>query len=257
MVDIVVCIKAVSQQFDSLRISDGGRGLAVAGKSWVMNESDEHALEQALRIKRTRGATITAVTAGPIASQEVLYRALAKGADAAIRIDGDEIDPNVTALKVAGALRKLTYDLVLSGVESFDGMASQVSLLAAAQLALPFAYAVTKIAEVRSDAIVVERELGGGRRQKLEIMMPALLALLPGNDPLSYAPAAKLVQVRRRPLPCWTPADLGLAEVDVMTKRKMRWMAIEPRTSGGKIQWLSGDAAAIADAILSKVRDSL
>jgi electron transfer flavoprotein beta subunit len=256
-VNIVVCIKAVSRQFDSLRISDGGRGLALEGKSWVMNESDEHALEQALLIKKEQPATITALTVGPITSQEVLYRALAKGADAAIRIDGEEFDPNITALKLACALRKLTYDLILTGVESFDGMASQVSLSMAAQLTLPFAYAVTKIAEVRSYAILIDRELGGGRKQTLEITMPALLAVQPGNDPLSYAPAAKLVQVRRRPLPCWALTDLGLAEVDVMAKRKVKWIGIEPRKPSGEIQWFSGDAANIADAILSKVRDSL
>ncbi len=255
--NIVVCIKAVSQQIDNLRISDAGRGLAVEGKSWVMNESDEHALEQALRIKRNQGATITALTVGPITAQEVLYRALAKGADAAIRIDGGEVDPNVTALKLACALRKLTYDLILTGVESFDGMSSQVSLSMAAQLSIPFAYAVTRIAEVRSHAIVVDRELGGGRQQTLEITMPTLLAVQPGNDPLSYAPAAKLVQVRRRPLPYWTLTDLGLAESDVTSKCRMKWIGIEPRKSSGSIQWFSGDAASIADAILSKVRDSL
>jgi electron transfer flavoprotein alpha/beta subunit len=87
--------------------------------------------------------------------------------------------------------------------------------------------------------------------------MPALLAVQPGNDPLSYTPAAKLVQVRRRPLPCWTLTDLGLAELDVMSRRKMKWTRIEPRNSSARIQWLSGNAANIADAILSKVRDSL
>jgi len=256
-VNIVVCIKAVSQQIDSPRISNGGSGLAIEGKSWVMNESDEHALEQALRIKRNQRATITALTVGPITAQEVLYRALAKGADAAIRIDGDEFDPNITALKLACALRKLKYDLIFTGVESFDGMSSQVSLSMAAQLNIPFAYAVTRVAEVRSCAIVVDRELGGGRQQTLEITMPALLAVQPGNDPLSYPPAAKLVQVRRRPLPCWTLTDLGLAASDVMSNCKMKWIRIEARKSSGRIQWFSGDAANIADAILSKVRDSL
>lgn len=255
--NIVVCIKAVSQQVDNPLISDGGRGLAVEGKSWVMNESDEHALEQALRIKRNQRATITALTVGPITAQEVLYRALAKGADAAMRIDGGEFDPNITALKLAGALRKLTYDLILTGVESFDGMSSQVSLSTAAQLNLPFAYAVTRVAEVRSSAIVVDRELGGGRQQTLELTMPALLAVQPGSDLLSYPPAAKLVQVRRRPLPCWTLTDLGLAESDVMSRRRMKWIGIERRKSSGTIEWLSGDAANIADAIFSKVRDSL
>jgi electron transfer flavoprotein beta subunit len=256
-VNIIVCIKALSQPIETPRISDGGKGLAVDGKSWAMNESDEHALEQALRIRKDQRATITALTVGPITSQEVLYRALAKGADAAIRIDGDEFDPNLTALKLARALRKLIYDLILTGVESFDGMSSQVGLSMAAQLTIPCAYAVTKIAEVRSDAIVVDRELGGGRQQTLELKMPALLAVQPGNDPLSYTPAAKLVQVRRRPLPCWTLTDLGLAELDVMSRRKMKWTRIEPRNSSARIQWLSGNAANIADAILSKVRDSL
>jgi electron transfer flavoprotein beta subunit len=254
---IVVCIKAVTQQINTPRINVGGSGFVVDGKSWVMNESDEHALEKALRLKRNQQATITALTVGPITSQEVLYRALAKGADEAIRVDGDEFDPNITALKLAGALRRLTYDLILTGVESFDGMASQVSLLTAAQLKIPFAYAVNNIAEVSSHAIVIDRELGGGRQQTLELAMPALLAVQPGSDPLCYPPAAKLIQIRRRPLPCWNLTELGLAEADLQSKRKMKWIGIEPRKSSGVIQWLSGDMANIADAILSKVRDSL
>ena len=255
--NIVVCIKAVTQQMAAPRISADGKGLTVDGQSWVMNESDEHALEYALRIKRTQRAAVTAVTVGSIASQEVLHRALAKGADEAIRIDGAEFDPNITALKLTHALRKLPYDLILTGVESFDGMASQVSLLTAAQLKIPFAYAVTKIAELNSQAIIVDRELGGGRHQTLELPMPALLAVQPGAEPLSYPAAAKLVQVRRRLLPCWTPADLGIAESDLTSKRKMNWIGIEPRKSSGTIQWFSGDAAKVADAILSRVRDTL
>jgi electron transfer flavoprotein beta subunit len=222
-----------------------------------MNESDEHALEYALRIKRDQRAAITALTVGCIPSQEVLHRALAKGADEAIRIDGDEFDPNITALKLACALRKLTYDLVLTGVESFDGMASQVSVLTAAQLKIPFAYAVTKIADFSSHTIIVDRELGGGRQQTLELPTPALLAVQPGSEPLSYPPAAKLVLVRRRPLPCWTLTDLAIAESDFTSKRKMKWTGIEPRKTSGTIQWFSGDAANVAGSILSKVRDAL
>lgn len=255
--NIVVCIKAISQQIDRPRICDGGGNLAVDRKSWVMNESDEHALEQALRIKRNQPATITALTVGPIAAQEVLYRALAKGADAAVRVDGDEFDPNIAALKLTCALCKLTCDLILTGVESFDVMACQVGLSMAARLTIPFAYAVTKIAEVNSNSIIIDRELGGGRQQTLEITMPALLAVQPGNDPLSYPPAAKLIQVRRRPLPCWGLADLGLNEADVASKRKMKWVTIEARKASGTIQWFSGDAPNIADAIMSKIRDSL
>ena len=95
------CVKSVpSQDKNPTRFLKEGLEVSIETPSMVINESDEHALEQALALKKNIGATVTVITVGSVKSQDVLQRSLAKGADAAIRVDGDEFDPNITALKL-------------------------------------------------------------------------------------------------------------------------------------------------------------
>jgi len=256
--NIVVCLKAVPAQAENPSIVDGGLNVHFESKSFVFNESDEYALEHALALKKKFSAAVTVITAGSIRSNEVLFRSLAKGADAAIRLDGDEFDPNITAMKLAAALRKIPHDLILTGVESLDGMASQVGLLVASRLGIASAYAVTEIGIAADNhSIRVVHELGGGTEQILEIKTPALLSVQAGNEVLTYPIAAKLVQVRRKPIPCWSLADLELTEEQVNSFRKLRIVAIEPAEAGRNIEWIEGTPAAIADQLFSKIREVL
>lgn len=254
--NIIVCVKAVPSQAHSPAIVDDGFGVSVETPSLVINESDEYALEQALGIKKNIAATVTVITVGSIRSQDVLHRSLAKGADAAIRVDGDEFDPNITALKLYRAISRLNYDLVLTGVESVDGLSSQVPISVAAYLQVPFAYAVTRIELNGSETIRVDRELGGGREQKLEMATPALLAVQSGAGALTYPAAAKLVQARRRPIPCWSLADLRMSEKDLSAQRRARIVDIRPRAAEHNIDWLTGTTEEIADRILSRIDEA-
>jgi electron transfer flavoprotein alpha/beta subunit len=187
----------------------------------------------------------------------VLYRCLAKGANVAVRVDGDETDPNIVSFKLFRAIKKLNYDLILTGVESSDGMSSQAGISLASHLDLPFAYAVTRIESVTDATVVVDRELGGGRQQTLEICKPAVLALQSGTGSLTYPPAVKLVQARRSPIPCWTTADLGITDAELAALRKVRFMAIQPRGSSAAIEWLTGTPEKIADEIVCRIRKAL
>lgn len=255
--NIIVCVKAVPAHAENPSIVDGGFKIRVESKSLVMNESDEHALEQALLIKKKCVTTVTVITVGSIGSQDVLHRSLAKGADAGIRVDGDEFDPNIISLKLAHAISKLSYDLIFTGVESLDGMSSQVGISLAVRLEMPFAYAVTKINGLDGGAIVIDRELGGGWQQTLQMPTPALLCIQPGTDSLTYPPAVKLVQVRRRPVPCWSLSDLGLTEDQLSSERKVKLVSIEPRKTSGSIDWLTGTPEQVADRLLDTIKKAL
>ena len=255
--NLVVCLKAVPAQAENPSIVDAGLNVRFESKSFVLNESDEHALEQALILKKKIAATVTLLTLGSVRSNEVLFRGLAKGADAAVRVDGDEFDPNITALKLATALKKIPHDLILTGVESLDAMASQVVLLVAARLGVPCAYAVTSIDVVSEHLIRIVHELGGGTEQTLEIKTPALLSIQAGNDVLTYPVPAKLVQVRRKPIPCWSLVDLELTDEQVDSERKLRVVAVESIEPGRNIEWIEGTPVAIADKLFSKIREVL
>ena len=255
--NIIVCVKAVPSQVNNPAIVNDGFGISVETPSLVINESDEYALEQALAIKKNIAATVTVITVGSIRSQDVLHRSLARGADAVIRVDGDEFDPNITALKLSRAIGRLSYDLVLTGVESLDGLSSQVPISVASYLQVPFAYAVTRIDLNGSGTVKIDRELGGGRQQTLEMSIPALLSVQSGTGTLTYPAAVKLVQARRRPVPCWSLADLGMSEADVFTRRKTRLIGIRPRATAREVEWMTGTPAQMAEEILARIEKAL
>ena len=252
--NIIVCVKAVPSHAENPCITNDGFNVEVQSPSYIMNESDEYALEQALAMKKISRATITVLTVASARSQDMLYRCLAKGADAAVRVDGEEFDPNVISLKLSRAFRKLGYDLILTGVESSDGMSSQVAVSLAACLDIPFAYAVTKIDAAHDGAVIVDRELGSGRYQTLKIATPALLCIQSGTATLSYPAAVKLMQARKKAIPCLTLSDLEITADQLASQRKIRLVKIETRKTGAAIKWLSGTAENIAEEICHRIR---
>ena len=252
--NIVVCVKAVPSHAENPAITHDGFNLEVQSPSFVMNESDEYALEQALAVKKSSGAAITVITSGSVRGQDMLYRCLAKGADAAVRVDGDEFDPNITSLKLSKALQRLRYDLILTGVESSDGMASQVGISLASHLKVPFAYAVTRIDAAFDGEVVVDRELGGGRYQTLKLVTPALLCIQSGTMSLTYPAAVKLMQARKKPVPCWTLSDLEISADQLAASRKIRILRVESKQTTAAIEWISGASEHIAEEICDRIR---
>ena len=87
--------------------------------------------------------------------------------------------------------------------------------------------------------------------------MPALFSVQSGSGILSYPAAVKLVQARRRPIPCWSLADLGMSPDDLAAQRRTRIVGIRPRDNGRVMDWLTGTAEEIADRILSRIDEAL
>lgn len=252
---IVVCLKAVPTTVHNPVAKDDGSGIATEGDCF-MNSSDEYALEQALLFKRSLAAKVTVITVGSIRSQDILHLSLAKGADDAIRIDADEFDPNIVSFMLARAISNLEYDLILTGVESSDGMSSQVPVSLASQLGIPYAYAVTKIELENDKPVLATRELGGGRFQTLELERPALLCTQSGIAALTYAPTVKLIHARRRGVPAQTPESLGITEDELAKRRTARVLEIHPVEKNNTTQWLSGSSEQLAREILNKISEA-
>lgn len=255
--NIVVCLKAVPTNVrDPVPKSDGS-GILTEGDCF-MNASDDYALEQALLLKKDFGTRVTAVTVGSVRSQDILHVSLAKGADEAIRVDADEFDPNIVSFILSRALRDLSYDLILTGVESSDGMSSQVGISLGAQLGLPYVYAVTKMALGNSeDRLLVTRELGGGRYQTLEVDKPALLCVQSGIAPLTYTPPVKLIHARRKGIPSRSLSDLGITGEELARRRKTKVIEIKPLEKNSSTQWLSGNPEQLAREIIDKISKAL
>lgn len=254
--NIVVCCKSVPGLVTDLKIGADGRSLQYQGQLLAINECDEYALEEALTLKRAHGGHVTVISMGGIKVQDVLYYALAKGADRAVRVDCESQDPRVVSTVLAAALRKLDFDLVLTGTQSRDTVGGQVGIAAANLLGLPFAYAVVGV-EVRDNGnIKVRKELGGGRHAELELGLPALLCVQTGIQPLTFVPPARRIRARQQPVSSFSLADLDLP-AERLVPKGYRFVAVGPPERAHQIELLHGNPQEIATALLNKINESL
>jgi electron transfer flavoprotein beta subunit len=253
--NIVVCCKSVPGFVTDLAIAPDGKSLQYQSQLLAINECDEYALEEALVLKKSHGGQITALSMGSIKSQDVLYYALAKGADKAVRVDCDSQDPAVASNALAAALKKLDFELVLTGTQARDTLAGQVGIMAAAKLDLPFAYAVVGVDVAGEKTIRARKELGGGRYADVELELPALLCIQTGIQPLTFVPPARRIRARQQPVRSFSAADLGL-QAEQTTARGYRIIGVRPPERTHQVELLQGSPLDIADALLSKIQES-
>ncbi len=247
--DTLVCVQGVTPESPRLAAGDGPPRFERRGR-FALNESDAYALDAAVGLARRHPGRVTAVTVGPLAVQDVLYQALAKGAHEVLRVDAVPEQPLAVARLLAAVVRRGSYDLVLAGVESAEDLASAVGPALAGRLDWPFASAVASI-EIADDAksAKVSRETGGGERQELELALPAVLCVQSGICRLSYPPAAKVLQARRQPARSLAPAALG---VELAPAAARLVAAFEPRR-GRDVELLEGPPAEVARALCERI----
>jgi len=254
--NIVVCCKSVPGLVTNLDVSTDGKSLQYQGQLLAINECDEYALEEALVLKKAHGGQITALSMGGIKSQDVLYYALAKGADKAVRVDCESQDPQVASKVLAATLTQLEFDLVLTGTQARDTLGGQVGIGAASRLGLPFAYAVVAVDVQDGKTITVRKELGGGRHADVELSLPALLCIQTGIQPLTFVPPARRIRARQQPVRSYSLADLGVPDDDLVPQG-YRIVAVKPPERAHQVELLQGNAQDIAAALLTRIQESL
>jgi electron transfer flavoprotein beta subunit len=203
---IAVCIKQVVTREWQVRINEARTWVRDQDASWELNEPDAYALEEALRLKEKHGGEVVVISAGPVRVSQVLREALARGADRAIHVQGDDLaqaDAFGAADALAAALKDERVDLVLTGLQSDDQGFAQVGVILAERLGMPHS---TIIMEVQIDgaALRVKRELEGGWFQWVSMTLPAVLTIQSGINQLRYATlkgimAAKKKEIRAVP----------------------------------------------------------
>ena len=155
---IVVCIKRVGLLADEVELLDDASAVDPDALDHALNEWDAYALEEAVRLRESAGGEVLAVTVGSPDADDVLRRALALGADRALRVAADlaPFDSLGTARALHAAIGSEGADLVLCGVQSSDGGQGGTGSALAALLDLPCAAVVKSIAQ--ADGAVVSSE---------------------------------------------------------------------------------------------------
>lgn len=205
---IIVCIKQVPDTKGGVKFNPDGtldRGAMLA----IMNPDDKAGLEAALRLKDQFGAEVTVLTMGLPKAADVLREALAMGADKAVLVTDRVLggaDTWATSTTVAGAIRNLEYDLIITGRQAIDGDTAQVGPQIAEHLGIPVISYAQDI-QVEGDKVIVKR-MYDDRYHMVEATMPCLVtALSELNDPRYMTPGG-IFDACKAEVITWGRADL-------------------------------------------------
>jgi len=157
----LVCISQVPDTTTKISFVDR-KTLNPAGVQYIINPYDEIALTRALELKEMLGGTVTVIHVGLAANEATIRKALAIGADDAVRINAEPADAYQVAFQIADFVKKNAYDLILTGRESIDYNSGQVAGMIAELADLPSVCVVTKI-DLSGTDVTLEREIDGGK----------------------------------------------------------------------------------------------
>jgi len=202
---ILVCVKQVLdlEEETDFHIDDSGQSMVFDGPPvYQLNRFDDCAIEEALLIKKAHTETlIDVITVGPERADAVLRRAMGMGVDNGIHImtSGEEIPNSFQIATWIGEYSKeQKYDLIFTGVMSEDEMQGQVGPMLAEVLGMPCATSVIKETMMEgNDKIRVEREIEGGYRDVLELLMPAVLTIQTGINQPRYPSLSNVLRAKK------------------------------------------------------------
>ncbi|HID70881.1 MAG TPA: electron transfer flavoprotein subunit beta/FixA family protein [Desulfobacterales bacterium] len=162
---IIVCVKQVPDAKD-VRLDPETNTLAREGVQSIMNPYDQHAVEEAVRLKEKLGGEVTVLSMGPPQAVDVLKQAISCGADHAVLVSDRAFagaDTWATSYTLAKAVNKIgAFDLILCGKQAIDGDTAQVGPGLAIQLKIPFVTCVQKIRDASESELVMERMMDDG-----------------------------------------------------------------------------------------------
>jgi electron transfer flavoprotein beta subunit len=250
--NIVVAIKQIPSLIDELELNEAGTDLDFDEVDFTLNEFDEHSIEQAVLIKEASGGTVTVVGVDLIEELDgVLHTALAKGADKAVKIVGD-FEPGMAshtqAWLLAKAIKDMSPDIVLAGVQAADDRDGQIGPMLAAHLDLPYIGVVAAV-RITDGTATVHKEYSGGMMAEFEVSLPMVVGVQAASQPPRYAPVSKIRQLAKTA----TIEELEIEDEGPGAGSTVRKMS--PPVSAGHAEMLEGDPEDVAEKIIEIIRE--
>jgi electron transfer flavoprotein beta subunit len=213
---ILVCISHVPDTTTKIRFTPDNSSFDTTGVQWIINPWDELALTRALQMKEdpTMGVeNITVINVGNAGTEPTLRKALAIGADNAIRINTEPSDAYLTAGQIAGVLKQKNFDIILCGIESSDHNGSEVGGMIAEFLGIPSVSAISYL-RIEKGEIHITRDIDGGH-EELTIPTPFVGIVQKGIAKEPRIPAMRgIMMARQKPLEVVQPADIPAMAVN-------------------------------------------
>ena len=171
---ILVCISSVPDSTSKINFTADKSAFDKNGIQWVINPLDEFALTKAIKLQESQGATVTVANVGDVATEAVIRKALAIGANDAVRVNVEPKDSFSVAKEIANIAQIGGYDLILCGKESIDYNGGAVPGMVAQLLNQPFVNGCVGLDVNGSEATAV-REIDGGK-ETISVKLPAVIA---------------------------------------------------------------------------------
>jgi len=201
---ILVCISKAPDTTSKIAFTNNNSAFDENGVQYIVNPYDEwYALVRALEIKETSGADVTIITVGTAADEAIMRKALAIGADEAVRIDAEPMDAFVVAAEIANYAKTQGFDLVLTGKETINFNGAQLGGMIAEGLNTPYISIASKL-DVNGAVLTLEREITGGV-EVVEVSLPVVVSCAKGMAEQRIPNMRGIMAARTKPLQVLAP----------------------------------------------------
>jgi electron transfer flavoprotein beta subunit len=244
---ILVCISKSPDTTSKISFTDNSTKFDENGVQYIVNPYDEwYALVRALEIKEANGGNVTIISVGAAGDEAVIRKALAIGADDAVRIDVDPTDAFFTAIQIAEYAKANGFDLVLTGKETINYNGSQVGGMIAEALDQPFVSVATKL-DVNGTTLTLEREINGGI-EVVEVNTPVVVSCAKGMAEQRIPNMRGIMAARTKPLQIVAPIAVDQMTSYVtytMPNAKSACKMIDPTNMDQLVELLHNEAKVI------------
>ncbi|HLB65354.1 MAG TPA: electron transfer flavoprotein subunit beta/FixA family protein [Anaerolineales bacterium] len=250
--NIVVPVRLVPDLVEEINVDPGGTALDASWLRLIINEFDDHAIEQAILLKERGGGQVCILAPSVEGVDDVLFTAAAKGADRLVKLEGLTdvgLSSHALARALAPAIQALQPDLILTGVQAHTDLDGPVGPLIAESLGFPYVGYVASVT-LQAGSASVRKEYPGGLVAGMEVRLPAVLGIQAAEKPPRYVAVSKV----RQAMQTARIETQAAGEIDASGALAIQRM-FQPEAAG-RATMIDGEPAEVADRILEILRES-
>jgi electron transfer flavoprotein beta subunit len=209
--NIVVCVKQVPDTASERTLRPSDNTLDREAADGLINELDEYAIEEGLRLAEAHGGEVTILSMGPERASESIRKALSMGADKAVHLVDDALagsDAMGTSAALAAVLSRTGFDLVILGSESTDARMGVMAAMLAERLGVPQLSLAAKV-EIDGTAISVNRQTDYGY-DRVQASLPAVISVVEKINEPRYPSFKGIMAAKKKPVETLSLADIGI-----------------------------------------------
>lgn len=209
---ILVCISSVPDTTAKISFEADNTQFAKAGVQYIIGPYDDYALSKAVDLKEAHGGSITVLNVGKSDSEAQIRKALAIGADDAVRIDAEPVDSYFVASEIANYAKDKGFDLIMMGRETTDFNSGVVHGIVGELLGISSFSPVMEMS-IDGNKVTISKEIEGGK-EKIETSTPAVFGC---QDPIAgiKIPAMRgIMAARTKPIAVVAPSSSALTAVE-------------------------------------------